>query len=101
MSTMGDIIKRLRIERGMTQEELALAVGYSHKSSINKIEQGKSDISQPKIAMIAKALGVTPDYLFYGKSQKEKEFEELSNLLSDEERKELMDYMRFIISKRK
>lgn len=95
--SMGETIKKLRIDRGMTQEELASAVGYSHKSSINKIEQGKADISQPKIAAIARALGVTPDYLFFGG---ETNLLETINDFSEEERKELESFIRYIISKR-
>lgn len=95
--SMGETIKKLRIEKGMTQEELASAVGYSHKSSINKIEQGKADISQPKIAAIARVLGVTPDCLFFGG---ETNLLEAINDFSEEERKELESFIKYIISKR-
>ena len=44
----------------MTQEQLAEAMGYSHKSSINKIEMGKTDLPQSKLIAFAKVLGVTP-----------------------------------------
>ena len=36
--TMYDRIKRLRIEKEMSQEELALKCGYTSRSTINKIE---------------------------------------------------------------
>lgn len=58
--TTGQIIKMLREERGMTQETLAELMGYSHKSSINKIEMGKSDLPQSKIIAFAKIFDVTP-----------------------------------------
>ena len=58
--TTGQIIKMMREERGMTQETLAELMGYSHKSSINKIELGKADLPQSKIVAFAKVLGVTP-----------------------------------------
>lgn len=58
--TTGQIIKMLREERGMTQEQLAELMGYSHKSSINKIEMGKSDLPQSKILAFAKVFGVSP-----------------------------------------
>lgn len=53
-------IKALRERRGLSQEALALAVGYRDRSSIAKVETGKVDLSQSKIAAFAKALGVTP-----------------------------------------
>lgn len=58
--TTGQIIRQLREERGMTQETLAELMGYSHKSSINKIEMGKADLPQSKLVQFAKILGVTP-----------------------------------------
>lgn len=63
MSTVGKNILRLRKEMGMTQEELAKRMGYTSKSSINKIEMGKSDIPQSKIAKFAEVLGTTPAHL--------------------------------------
>lgn len=58
--TTGQIIKKLREERNMTQEKLAELMGYSHKSSINKIEMGKSDLPQSKLVAFAKIFGVSP-----------------------------------------
>lgn len=63
MSTVGKNILRLRKEMGMTQEELAKRMGYTSKSSINKIEMGKSDIPQSKIVKFAEVLGTTPAHL--------------------------------------
>lgn len=40
----GENLKRLRIARGMSQEELAKALDYTNRSSINKIELGKNDM---------------------------------------------------------
>ena len=57
---------RIRIRRealGMSQEELAFKLGYESRSSINKIELGKADISQSKIKAFADALDTTVAYL--------------------------------------
>ena len=53
-------IKLLREKLGLSQEELALKVGYKDRSSIAKIESGKVDLAQSKIAAFAVALRVTP-----------------------------------------
>ncbi len=53
-------IKALREQRGLSQEALALQVGYRDRSSIAKVEAGKVDLSQSKIAAFAAALDVTP-----------------------------------------
>ncbi|HBL83385.1 MAG TPA: hypothetical protein DDZ99_00525 [Clostridiales bacterium] len=58
--TTGQIIKTLREERAMTQEQVAELMGYSHKSSINKIELGKSDLPQSKLVAFAKIFNVSP-----------------------------------------
>ena len=55
-----EIIRKLRKELGLTQEELAVRVGYTDRSTIAKIEAGKVDLPQTKIALFAKALGVSP-----------------------------------------
>ena len=53
-------IKYLRESLGMTQDELAEMVGYRDRSSIAKVEAGKVDLTQSKIAAFASALSVSP-----------------------------------------
>ena len=55
-----EIIRRLRKEQHLTQEDLAVRVGYTDRSAIAKIEAGTVDLPQTKIALFAKALGVSP-----------------------------------------
>ena len=52
-------IKNRRKELGMSQDELASRLGYGDRSTISKLEHGKVDITQTKIANIAKVLGLT------------------------------------------
>lgn len=61
--TLYERIRELRIAAGMSQEELAHALGYKDRSMIAKIESGKVDISQKKIVTFARILGTTPSYL--------------------------------------
>ncbi len=60
---IGDRIKARRIELGLTQADLARALGYKSKTTITKIEAGKNDIQQSKVVAFAKALNTTPAYL--------------------------------------
>jgi transcriptional regulator with XRE-family HTH domain len=60
---IGDRIKARREELGWTQEELAMKMGYKSKSTINKVEMGKVDVSQKKIPQYAKVLMTTEKYL--------------------------------------
>lgn len=56
-------IKMLRKQKKISQEKLAALTGYSDRSSITKIEQGKVDLPETKIKLFANALGTTPAYL--------------------------------------
>lgn len=60
---MGIIIRARRKELGMTQEELALKIGYKTKVAINKIEKGERKLPSDKITATAEALGISPNYL--------------------------------------
>lgn len=61
--TLYDRIRQLRIRAGMSQEDLARAMGYKDRSMITKIESGKVDISQKKILAFARVLHTSPGYL--------------------------------------
>lgn len=59
---LGQKIKRLREERQWSQEYLAERCGYTsetRRSSINKIELGKSNTPVSKFKLIANAFGMT------------------------------------------
>ena len=63
LMTIYERIRQLRISAGMSQEDLAHAMGYKDRSMITKIESGKVDISQKKIVEFARILNTTPGYL--------------------------------------
>lgn len=63
MSSLYSNIKCKRLELGLTQEQLAQKLGYKNKSTIAKIEAGKSDLPQSKISEFAKALCTIPSQL--------------------------------------
>ena len=58
--TLGERIRELRKQAGLTQEELAKEVGYSNKTSISKIESDILDVNQSTIIALARALNTTP-----------------------------------------
>lgn len=63
MKTIGQRIREKRESLHMSQEELALMLGYKSRSSINKIEIDGRNIPQSKIKDIAEALHTTPAYI--------------------------------------
>lgn len=66
MDTIGKRVFEQRNKIGMTQEELAAKLGYKHKTSINKIELGFSDIPRKKLPAFAEALRCSVNYLVNG-----------------------------------
>ena len=103
-------IKQLREACGMTQDDLAQLMGYSSRSSINKIEMGKADIPVSKLFAFAKALHTTPgDLLGVEPVQNEPELinpleQELFaalRSLSEEERRETAELIHASIISRK
>lgn len=81
VSTVGKNILLLRKRLGWSQEELAKKMGYKTKSSINKIELGKNDISQSKVVQFAEVLGTTPAFLMGWDEEAEPHNEERINKL--------------------
>ena len=61
--TIGERIKEKRKELKLSQRELAAKMGYSHHSTLARIEAGKVDVSQTRIVQFAKVLGVSVAYL--------------------------------------
>lgn len=57
--TIGENIKKRRIELGWSQRELAKRAGYKDNSTIAKIENGKVDLPQSKIVMFSEVLDVS------------------------------------------
>lgn len=60
---VGKKIKAIREEMGISQRELAARMGYSNHSTIARIEAGKVDLPQSRVAQFAEALGTTPGHL--------------------------------------
>ena len=63
MSNLYQNIKKYRLAKGLTQDQLAKILGYTNRSSIAKIEIGRSDLTPSKVEAFAKALDVTPGML--------------------------------------
>lgn len=90
MKTIGQRIRELRTEAGMTQDELAAKIGYKSRSSINKIETARN-IPMPKLEKFAKALGTSPAYLM-GWFDEESEKENAAALIENPELRRLILY---------
>lgn len=76
---IGNRVKRRRIELGMSQQELANKVGYSSRSSINKVELDLVDVPQSKLVALAKSLDCSIEYLLGIKQKPTDKVSELRN----------------------
>lgn len=85
MKNMGDLIKELRIEKGMTLEDLGDKVGVG-KSTVRKWENGMiANMRRDKISKVANALGVSPSYLMGWESNLENSGSFVANMMMDVE----------------
>ena len=69
----GRNLRRIRIEKKLSQDELAKRIGYKGRSAINKIETGVNDMPRKTVLRCAEVLGVSPMEFF----QEEEEAKEL------------------------
>ena len=70
--TIGPKIKKLRQQKGMTQEQFAEALGYSGKSVISHIEKGDADMTYEKILFLLRKFDLDANSLFDGEIKKRK-----------------------------
>lgn len=61
-TNVGQGVREIRVAKGMTQEELALKLGYKNRSTVNKVELSRN-VSLKHIEKYANALDIDPEYL--------------------------------------
>lgn len=71
--SVGANIRKRRFELKMSQQELAVAMGYKTRSTIAKIESGENDVTQKKLQRFALVLDTTVEALVAGSSGVEEE----------------------------
>lgn len=60
---LGNRVRRLRTEKGWSQEKLAEKCGL-HRTYLGSIERGERNVSLANLSRIARSLGVTLEELF-------------------------------------
>ena len=63
MDDFGVRVRAARVAAGLTQLELARAMGYSTRSTISRIESGDHQVPMDRLDALAAALRTTPAYL--------------------------------------
>ena len=59
----GELVRRLRVEKGYSQEDLSFRVGL-HQTYISSVERGEGNVTIGTADRIARALGTTLANLF-------------------------------------
>lgn len=99
--TVGLRIRRFRLEKKITQEELAFQIDTS-AAYISNIERGRKKPSLEKLTEIADVLGVTLNDLIYSSSpgysfSNNKELNEMISLCTPEKQQLLFKYLYALI----
>lgn len=80
---IGERIKALRTEKGMSQGQLAKLCGWSGASRVANYEYGTRNVGVDDALSLAKALGTTPVMILFGEQS------DPSNWLTDKQKKVL------------
>lgn len=56
--TLGIALRRIRQERGLSQEQLAHAIGY-HRTFVGAVERGERNLTLSTVTELAERLGVS------------------------------------------
>lgn len=99
--TMGDRIKERRKAMGFTQEEFGKKLGVQ-KSAVAKWENGRvENLKRTTILRMSNILDCDPSYLMGYEDEEDQKIRELLSRMSYEEKLELLNYMEYLIAKRK
>ncbi|WP_342439285.1 helix-turn-helix transcriptional regulator [Paenibacillus sp. FSL L8-0436] len=63
MNVLGQRIKQLREDRGITQRELRDLLGYKETRSVQRIESGETAVDHEKLIILADFFNVSADYI--------------------------------------
>lgn len=71
LEIIGRRVREARIAKGLTQDEVAEKMGYTSRTTINKIEMGINGVPNSKLSLLAEILNVDISYLLVGDNKKE------------------------------
>ena len=71
LEIIGRRVREARIAIGLTQDEVAEKMGYTSRTTINKIEMGINGVPNSKLSLLAEILNVDISYLLVGDNKKE------------------------------
>ena len=102
MKEIAERIKNTRLNKGMTQQQLADKLGFKSRSAVCQIENDKYEISLETAKKIASALEVDADYLIFGDTDSAKEeITDLFDRLTEDQQQSVLRFLRSMLGDRK
>ena len=72
MKSIGERVRMLRVQKGMSQEELARKIRFGSRSMVSELESGKRALSSANVIDYASFFDVSSDWILFGAGNKEK-----------------------------
>lgn len=67
-SKIGITAREIRVKKGIKQSFVSDKLGFKYQSSYSDIEKGRRKLSADKVPVLAEALGVSVEELFFGET---------------------------------
>lgn len=99
MTKFGETLRKIRTEKNMNQEELAVKMGMT-QAAISQFEKGLRAPTPAKIKQFAEILGVPADDFFPDPDQERKSLMRTINQMNPKEIKELDKFARYLLSEK-
>ena len=100
MKEIANRLRQARLNKGLTQQQLADKMGYRSRSAICQIESDKYEISLDTAKKLAKILDVDPAWLVFGDEDIKDEINRLFDLLPVEKQEAVLQFLRSMLGDR-
>lgn len=71
MTNIGERIRKIREEKGITQKFVADKLGYKNSSTLCAIESGKKELPSKKVPILAEVLDISIEEIFFDEKLRE------------------------------
>lgn len=99
MTKFGETLRKIRIEKGMKQEDLAAKTGLT-QAAISQFEKGLRVPTPVKVKLFAEVLGISQDQFFPDPEHERKSLMRKLNKMTAREIKELDTFAGYLIRKK-
>ena len=91
---LGERIRQLREERGLTQHEVSKSLGHRGATRINQVELGRKRLYADELLVLSNLLGCSPCTILLAEDEPSRELIQLFERRPPEQRDEVLDHLR-------